>query len=65
MYDFTCSGHFDKWESHTRAFVREEIVITLKEEELEFSAINHHYQADHVQLFFIKKFIWYVKYIIE
>ncbi len=55
MYDFACSGHVEKGESYTTALVREakeEIGITLKEEDLVFLAVNHHYQADHVQLFF-------------
>lgn len=55
MYDFACSGHVEKGESYTRALVREakeEIGIGVKEEDLIFLAVNHHYQADHVQLFF-------------
>ena len=55
MYDFACSGHVDKGESYTTALVREakeEIGIGVKEEDLVFLAVNHHYQADHVQLFF-------------
>ena len=55
MYDFACSGHVEKGESYTTALVREakeEIGITVKEEDLVFLAVNHHYQADHVQLFF-------------
>ncbi len=58
MYDFACSGHVDKNESYTQALVREakeEIGITIKEEDLIFLAVNHHYQADHVQLFFATK----------
>ena len=55
MYDFACSGHVEKGESYTTALVREakeEIGITVKEDDLVFLAVNHHYQADHVQLFF-------------
>ncbi len=55
MYEFACSGHVKKGESYTTALVREareEIGIEVKEEELIFLAVNHHYQADHVQLFF-------------
>ena len=55
MYDFACSGHVEKGESFAAALVREakeEIGLTVKEEDLIFLAINHHYQADHVQLFF-------------
>ena len=55
MYDFACSGHVEIGESYTTALVREakeEIGITVKEEDLVFLAVNHHYQADHVQLFF-------------
>ena len=58
MYDFACSGHVNKDESYTTALVREakeEIGITLNEEDLIFLAVNHHYQADHVQLFFTTK----------
>lgn len=58
MYDFACSGHVDKGESYTNALVREakeEIGIDVKEEDLVFLAVNHHYQADHVQLFFSTK----------
>ena len=54
-YDFACSGHVEKNESYTAALVREareEIGIKVKEEDLIFLAVNHHYQADHVQLFF-------------
>ena len=49
MYDFACSGHVEKGESYTTALVREakeEIGITVKEEDLVFLAVNHHYQAD-------------------
>ena len=55
MYDFACSGHVEKGEAFTTALVREakeEIGIKVKKENLIFLAINHHYQADHVQLFF-------------
>lgn len=55
MYDFACSGHVERGESFTQALVREakeEIGINLKEDDLIFLAVNHHYQADHVQLFF-------------
>lgn len=55
MYDFACSGHVEKGESYTTALVREareEIGINVKEDDLIFLAVNHHYQADHVQLFF-------------
>ena len=55
MYDFACSGHVEKGESFTTALVREareEIGIEVKEEDLIFLAVNHHFQADHVQLFF-------------
>ncbi len=55
MYDFACSGHVEKGESFATALIREareEIGISLKEEDLIFLAVNHHYQADHVQLFF-------------
>ena len=55
MYDFACSGHVEKGESYATALVREakeEIGISIKEKDLVFLAINHHYQADHVQLFF-------------
>lgn len=58
MYDFACSGHVNKNESYTQALIREakeEIGITLDEEDLIFLAVNHHYQADHVQLFFTTK----------
>lgn len=58
MYDFACSGHVNKNESYTQALVREakeELGIILKEEDLEFLAVNHHFQADHVQLFFTTK----------
>lgn len=58
MYDFACSGHVDKGESYATALVREakeEIGISIREEDLVFLAVNHHYQADHVQLFFSTK----------
>ena len=58
MYDFACSGHVEKNESYTQALVREakeEIGISIKEDDLVFLAVNHHYQADHVQLFFTPK----------
>ena len=58
MYDFACSGHVDEGESFTKALVREakeEIGISVNETDLEFLAVNHHYQADHVQLFFSTK----------
>lgn len=54
-YDFACSGHVNKGESFTEALVREareEIGITVDEEDLVFKAVNHHFSADHVQLFF-------------
>lgn len=55
MYDFACSGHVDANESFTEALVREaeeEIGISVSEEDLELLTVNHHFQADHVQLFF-------------
>lgn len=55
MYDFACSGHVEKGESFANALVREakeEIGIVIEEKDLEFLAINHHFQTDHVQLFF-------------
>ena len=55
MYDFACSGHVEKGESFTMALAREareEIGIGVKEEDLIFLAVNHHYQADHLQMFF-------------
>ena len=58
MYDFACSGHVDKGESFVKALVREakeEIGINIKEDNLVFLTVNHHYQADHVQLFFTTK----------
>jgi mutator protein MutT len=58
MYDFACSGHVEKNESFAQALVREakeEIGINIKEEDLVLLAVNHHYQADHVQLFFATK----------
>lgn len=58
MYDFACSGHVDKGESFANALIREakeEIGINIIEEDLIFLAVNHHYQADHVQLFFSTK----------
>lgn len=58
MYDFACSGHVEKNESYTQALVREakeEIGISVREEDLVFLAVNHHFQADHVQLFFTSK----------
>lgn len=58
MYDFACSGHVNKNESYSQALVREakeELGIILKEEDLEFLAVNHHFQANHVQLFFAAK----------
>ena len=59
MYDFACSGHIDKGESYTQALTREakeEIGISISENDLVFLAVNHDYQADHVQLFFSTKF---------
>ena len=47
MYDFACSGHVEKGESFAAALVREtkeEIGIIIKEEDLVFLAVNHHYQ---------------------
>ena len=58
MYDFACSGHIDKGESYTQALTREakeEIGISISENDLVFLAVNHDYQADHVQLFFSTK----------
>lgn len=58
MYDFACSGHVERGESYTSALVREakeEIGITLKEEDLVFLAVNHQYQAGYVLLFFSTK----------
>lgn len=58
MYDFACSGHVEKGESYTKALIREakeEIGINLNENNLIFLAVNHNYQADHVQLFFTTK----------
>ena len=55
MYDFACSGHVERGESFAKALIREakeEIGIEIKEEDVVFLAINHHYQEDHVQLFF-------------
>jgi len=55
MYDFACSGHVEKGESFAKALIREakeEIGIEIREEDLVFLAVNHHHQADHVQLFF-------------
>lgn len=55
MYDFGCSGHVDKGESYSQALVREtkeELGITIYEKDLKFEAVNHHYDANHVQLFF-------------
>ena len=61
MYDFACSGHVEKGESFSVALVREakeEIGIAINEKDLEFLAVNHHYQADHVQLFFgVKSYV--------
>ena len=58
MYDFACSGHVDKGESYTQALKREakeEIGISINENDLVFLAVNHNYQEDHVQLFFSTK----------
>ena len=58
MYDFACSGHVEKGESYANALVREakeEIGISLKEEDLVFLAVIHHYQNDYVQVFFETK----------
>ena len=55
QYDFAVSGHVEKDESYTKALIREtkeEIGITVKEEDLIFLGVNHDYQKDHVQLFF-------------
>ncbi len=58
MYDFACSGHVDANESFAQALVREaqeEIGISILEKDLKFLAINHQYEANHVQLYFTTK----------
>ena len=49
MYDFTCGGHVEKNESYAKAMIREsseEIGITIKEEDLIFLIVFHHFQDD-------------------
>ena len=55
LWDVTAGGHVLSGELGYESVIREakeEIGITVKEEDLVFLAVNHHYQADHVQLFF-------------
>lgn len=55
MYDFTCGGHVEKNESYAKAMIRkssEEIGITIKEEDLIFLIVFHHFQDDYVQVVF-------------
>ena len=54
-WEFAAGGHVEEGETFDEAMIREakeEIGITVKAEDLVFLAVNHHYQADHVQLFF-------------
>ena len=55
MYDFTCGGHVEKNESYAKAIIREskeEIGISIKEEDLVFLIVFHHFQDDYVQVIF-------------
>lgn len=58
MYDFTCGGHVEKNESYAKAIIREaheELGITIKEKDLIFLIVYHHFQDDYVQVIFTAK----------